>query len=202
MTTNKELIKDEVKYMLSNLRNSIAYGGRDTCVVYLANVRKETIATIEGMGIKHEQAGRWGHRLFAPKKGTKAYKTLFDGSKVLEEAKAYKEAKVAAAKAEKAEKEKKAKERAAAKAAKEKATKDKAEKKAAAPKAAKAEKKAAAPKAAKAEKKTAAPKAEKKAKVEKKPTTKKAAAPKAKKPATPKVETPAAPKAEETKTEA
>ena len=58
MTTNKELIKDEVKYMLSNLRNSIAYGGRDTCVVYLANVRKETIATIEGMGIKHEQAGR------------------------------------------------------------------------------------------------------------------------------------------------
>ena len=149
MTTNKELIKDEVKYMLSNLRNSIAYGGRDTCVVYLANVRKETIATIEGMGIKHEQAGRWGHRLFAPKKGTKAYKTLFDGSKVLEEAKAYKEAKVAAAKAEKAEKEKKAKERAAAKAAK-------VEKKAAAPKAAKAEKKAAAPKA----KKPATPKVE------------------------------------------
>ena len=138
VTTNKELIKNEVIYLLSNLRNSIAYGGRNTCVVYLANVRKESISTIESMGIKHEQAGRWGHRLYAPKKGTKAYKTLFEGSNVLADAKAEKEAKVAAAKAEKAEKEAKRKARAEAKAAKEKAKKEKA--------AAKAAKKAAAPK--------------------------------------------------------
>ena len=152
---NKEVINAELNFMLSRLRSAIAYEGKNTCSIYLAGVHKETNETIDAMGIKREVV-RWCTKLYAPKKGTKAWDALFNGSKVLSEAKAHVEAK---AKAEK--------EAAAAKAAK-KAEKAAAEKsKAAAPKA-KAEKKAAAPKAKvtntksadkKAEKKKAAPKA-------------------------------------------
>ena len=81
---NKELISSEVNYLLSNLRNSIAFGGRlPYCVVYLANVRQASLDAIKEMGIKYEAAGRWGHRLYAPKKGTKLWEALFKGSKVL-----------------------------------------------------------------------------------------------------------------------
>ena len=128
---NKELISSEVNYLLSNLRNSIAFGGRlPYCVVYLANVRQASLDAIKEMGIKYEAAGRWGHRLYAPKKGTKLWEALFKGSKVLDLAKSISEAKIkAAAAAEKEKAEKKAakekakaeKEKAAAKAAKEKA---------------------------------------------------------------------------------
>jgi len=188
MTSNKEVVKSEVNFLLSRLRGAIAYEGKDKCSVYLAGVHKETYETLTSMGIKWD-VKRWCTFLFAPKKGTKAYTALFNGSKVLDEAKAYKEAKVAAAKAEKEEKAAKAKAKAEKKAAKEKEVK--AEKKAKAEKAAaKTEKKV----AAKAEKKvvkTAAkaekPKTEKKAtkaapKAEKKAKAEKAAAPKAEKP--------------------
>lgn len=182
MTTNKEVVKNEKNYMLSLLRNAIAFNGKDRCTVYLAGVHKETEAQLEAMGIVIEKKKNWGHILHAPKKGTKAYKTLFEGSNVLAEAKAQADAKVAAAKAEKAEKAEKAKAKAAAKAAKEKAAKEKT-----AAKAKKAKEKAKA--AAKAEKAAAAPKAEKAAtpKAEKKVAKK--AAPKAKKSATVKAET-------------
>ena len=182
MTTNKEVVKNEKNYMLSLLRNAIAYNGKDKCTVYLAGVHKETETQLEAMGVVIEKKKNWGHILHAPKKGTKAYKALFEGSNVLAEAKAEKEAKVAAAKAEKAEKAEKAKAKAAAKAEKEKAAKEKA--------AAKAKKAKEKEKAAKA----ATPKAEKKAKAEKKVAAPKAA--KAKKSATvkadAKVEAPAA----------
>ena len=109
MTTNKEVVKNEKNYMLSLLRNAIAYNGKDKCTVYLAGVHKETEAQLEAMGVVIEKKKNWGHILHAPKKGTKAYKTLFEGSNVLAEAKAQADAKVAAAKAEKAEKAAKAK---------------------------------------------------------------------------------------------
>lgn len=128
MTSNKEVVKSEVNFLLSRLRGAIAYEGKDKCSVYLAGVHKETYETLTSMGIKWD-VKRWCTFLFAPKKGTKAYTALFNGSKVLDEAKAYKEAKVAAAKAEKAEKAEKAKAKAAKKAAKEKEAKAKAEKK-------------------------------------------------------------------------
>ena len=164
--TNKSLIKAEINHYLELLRNAIAFNGRAHVPVYFAGVHKEAIEAIKEMGIKvEEKAGRWTTKFYAPKKGTKAWNTLFNGSKVLDEAKAYKEAKVAAAKAEKEEKAAKAKAKAEKKAAKEKEAK--AEKKAAKEAAAKAEKskKNATVKtaAAKAEK----PKAEKKAKVAK-----------------------------------
>ena len=141
MTSNKELVRDELNFMLSRLRGAIAYEGKDKCSIYLAGVHKETYETLTSMGIKWD-VKRWCTFLFAPKKGTKAYTALFNGSKVLDEAKAYKEAKVAAAKAEKAEKAAKAKAKAEKKAAKEKEAKAKAEKKAAAPKAEKPKKSA------------------------------------------------------------
>ena len=164
MTTNKSLIKAEVNHYLELLRNAIAYNGRTYVPVYFAGVHKEAIAEIEAMGIKVEVAKKgWTTKFYAPKKGSKAWKTLFNGSTVIADAKAAAAAKVAAAKAEKAEKAAKAKAKAAAKAEKEKAAKAKA---AAKEKAAK-EKAKAKEAAAKAEK----PKAEKKAtaKAEKKP---------------------------------
>jgi hypothetical protein len=95
MTSNKEVVKSEVNFLLSRLRGAIAYEGKDKCSVYLAGVHKETYETLTSMGIKWD-VKRWCTFLFAPKKGTKAYTALFNGSKVLDEAKAYKEAKVAA----------------------------------------------------------------------------------------------------------
>ena len=180
---NKEVFNAELNFMLARLRSAIAYEGKDSCSIYLAGVHKETNEAIDAMGIKREVI-RWCTKLYAPKKGTKAWNALFNGSKVLETAKAYKvekEKAEAAAKKEKAAKEKEKaakkaeKEKAAAKAEKEKAAKKAAKEKAAA-KAEKTKKNAttkveAKPKAKveKAAKKAEAkPKAEKKAKVEKK----------------------------------
>jgi flagellar biosynthesis GTPase FlhF len=191
---NKEVFNAELNFMLARLRSAIAYEGKDSCSIYLAGVHKETNEAIDAMGIKREVI-RWCTKLYAPKKGTKAWNALFNGSKVLETAKAYKvekEKAEAAAKKEKAAKEKEKaakkaeKEKAAAKAEKEKAAKkaakekEKAAKEKAAAKAEKAKKDAttkveAKPKAKveKAAKKAEAkPKAEKKAKVEKKAETK------------------------------
>ena len=204
--TNKEMINEEVVFLMGRLRNAIAFNGRDRVPVYLAGVHKEAIDAIKSMGVKvDEKKGRWTIELYAPKKGTKAWENLFKGSKVIDMAKAEKDAKekaAAAAAKEKADKKaakakaKAEKEKAAAKAAKEKAkaAKDapKAEKKVAAPKAAKKSATSKVEAAAKAEK----PKAEKKAKTEKK-----AAAPKAAKKATKKVTAPKADAPAETKAE-
>lgn len=180
---NKEVFNAELNFMLARLRSAIAYEGKDSCSIYLAGVHKETNEAIDAMGIKREVV-RWCTKLYAPKKGTKAWNALFNGSKVLDTAKAYKvekEKAEAAAKKEKAAKEKEKaakkaeKEKAAAKAEKEKAAKKAAKEKEKAAKekaAAKAEKKAEAKPKAKVEKAAkkaeAKPKAEKKAKVEKK----------------------------------
>ena len=83
MTTNKEVVKNELNYMLSLLRNAIAFNGKDKCTVYLAGVHKETEALLEAQGVVIEKKKNWGHILHAPKKGTKAYKALFEGSNVL-----------------------------------------------------------------------------------------------------------------------
>ena len=102
LTTNKSLIKAEVNHYLELLRNAIAFNGRTYVPVYFAGVHKEAIAEVEAMGIQVEVAKKgWVTKFFAPTKGSKAWKTLFNGSKVLEDAKAAKEAKVAAPKAEK-----------------------------------------------------------------------------------------------------
>ena len=189
---NKEVTKAEKNFMVERLRSAIAYEGKDKCVVYLAGVHKETYAALTAMGVKYA-VKNWATTLYAPKKGTKAYAALFEGSKVLEAAKEWREEKATAAKekaAAKAEKEK-ATTKAAPKAttAKEKAA-PKAEKKA------KAETKKAAKAhddAPKAEKKAkAAPKAEKKAKAETKKATTNAApkATTAKEKAAPKAEKP------------
>ena len=157
---NKEMINEEVVFLTGRLRNAIAFNGRDRVPVYLAGVHKEAIDAIKAMGVKvDENKGRWTIELFAPKKGSKAWNELFNGSKVLDDAKTYKEEKVKAAAA---------------------AEKEKAEKKAAKA-AAKAEKEKAAAKAAK-EKKNATSKVEAKAKAEKPKAEKKVAAPKAEKP--------------------
>ena len=190
---NKEVFNAELNFMLARLRSAIAYEGKDSCSIYLAGVHKETNEAIDAMGIKREVV-RWCTKLYAPKKGTKAWNALFNGSKVLDAAKAYKVEKEKAEAAAKKEKAAKEKEKAAKKAEKEKAAakaeKEKAAKKAAKEKAAakaektkknattkveakpKAEKKAEAKPKAKVEKAAkkaeAKPKAEKKAKVEKK----------------------------------
>ena len=159
VVTNKEMISEEITFLMGRLRNAIAFNGRDRVPVYLAGVHKEAIESIKAMGIKvDEHKGRWTIELFAPKKGTKAWNALFNGSKVLDEAKAYKEAKVAAAKAEKEEKAAKAKAKAEKKAAKEKEAKAKAEKKAAKEKAKVAAAKAEKPKKNATVKKAAAEK--------------------------------------------
>ena len=190
--TNKSLIKSEVNHFLELLRNAIAFNGRTYVPIYFAGTHQEAIAEINAMGIKTEtEKGRWTTKLFAPKKGTKAWNALFNGSKVLDEAKAIKAEKekaAAAAAKEKAEKKaakakaKAEKEKAAAAAAKEKA-KAKAEKEKAAAKAAKEK--------AKAEKEKSKAKAEK-PKTEKKPAKAKAEKPKVEAPA----EAPADAKAE------
>lgn len=190
---NKEVFNAELNFMLARLRSAIAYEGKDSCSIYLAGVHKETNEAIDAMGIKREVI-RWCTKLYAPKKGTKAWNALFNGSKVLDAAKAYKVEKEKAEAAAKKEKAAKEKEKAAKKAEKEKAAakaeKEKAAKKAAKEKAAakaekpkkdattkveakpKAEKKTEAKPKAKVEKAAkkaeAKPKAEKKAKVEKK----------------------------------
>lgn len=188
---NKEVFNAELNFMLARLRSAIAYEGKDSCSIYLAGVHKETNEAIDAMGIKREVV-RWCTKLYAPKKGTKAWNALFNGSKVLDAAKAYKVEKEKAAAAAKKEKAAKEKEKAAKKAEKEKAAKkaakekEKAAKEKAAAKAEKAKKNAttkveAKPKAEKkpkakvekaAKKAEAKPKAEKKAKVEKKAETK------------------------------
>ena len=171
---NKEVFNAELNFMLARLRSAIAYEGKDSCSIYLAGVHKETNEAIDAMGIKREVV-RWCTKLYAPKKGTKAWNALFNGSKVLDAAKAYKvekEKAEAAAKKEKAAKEKEKaakkaeKEKAAAKA--EKAKKDATTKVEAKPKAekAKAEAKPKAKVEKAAKKAEAKPKAEKKAKVE------------------------------------
>ena len=117
---NKEVINAELNFMLSRLRSAIAYEGKTTCSIYLAGVHKETNETIDAMGIKREVI-RWCTKLYAPKKGTKAWDALFKGSKVLTEAKAHIEAKAKAEKEVAAAKAAKKAEKAAAKAEKEKA---------------------------------------------------------------------------------
>lgn len=162
--TNKEVTKTEKAYMLARLRNAIAYEGKDKCVVYLAGVHKETLLALDAMGIKHEKKEKtWGMTLYAPKKGTKAYAALFEGSKVIENAKAEREAKAKAAKDAEKAKAAKAKEKAAAKAAREKEKAEKAKEKAAAKAEKPKEKKAAKPKVEKVEAKAKAakPKVEK-----------------------------------------
>ena len=161
---NKEVFNAELNFMLARLRSAIAYEGKNSCSIYLAGVHKETNEAIDAMGIKREVV-RWCTKLYAPKKGTKAWNALFNGSKVLDAAKAYKVEKEKAEAA--AKKEKAAKEKAEAKAEKPKKNattkveaKPKAEKKAEAKPKAKVEKAA--------KKAEAKPKAEKKAKVEKK----------------------------------
>ena len=177
---NKEVFNAELNFMLARLRSAIAYEGKNSCSIYLAGVHKETNEAIDAMGIKREVV-RWCTKLYAPKKGTKAWNALFNGSKVLDAAKAYKVEKEKAEAAAKKEKAAKEKEKAAKKAAKEKAAKEKAAAKAEKAKKnattkveakPKAEKKAEAKPKAKVEKAAkkaeAKPKAEKKAKVEKK----------------------------------
>ena len=169
---NKEVFNAELNFMLARLRSAIAYEGKDSCSIYLAGVHKETNEAIDAMGIKREVV-RWCTKLYAPKKGTKAWNALFNGSKVLDAAKAYKVEKEKAEAAAKKEKAAKEKEKAAKKAEKEKAA-AKAEKEKAAKK---AEKEKAAAKAEKTKKNAttkveAKPKAEKKAKVEAKPKAK------------------------------
>jgi hypothetical protein len=184
--TNKSLIKAEVNHYLELLRNAIAFNGRSYVPVYFAGVHQEAIAEIQAMGIKVEpKAGRWTTKFYAPKKGTKAWKALFNGSKVLDDAKAIAEAKEKAAAAAAKEKADKKAARAKAKAEKEKAAAEAAKEKAAA--------KAAKPKKNATAKVEAAPKAEKKTK----------ATPKAKvaKKAEPKVEAPAAEAPAEAKAE-
>ena len=66
MTTNKEVVKNEKNYMLSLLRNAIAFNGKDRCTVYLAGVHKETEAQLEAMGI------------VGPYEGSKARQVLYD----------------------------------------------------------------------------------------------------------------------------
>ena len=140
--TNKEVTKSELNFMLSRLRSAIAYEGKNKCSIYLAGVHKETYAALSAMGIEWS-VKRWCTFLNAPKKGSKAWKALFEGSNVLDEAKTFHESKVAAAKAEKEAKIAKAKAKAEKKAAKEKEAAAKAAKKVAKAKA-KAEKEAAA----------------------------------------------------------
>lgn len=170
---NKEVFNAELNFMLARLRSAIAYEGKNSCSIYLAGVHKETNEAIDAMGIKREVV-RWCTKLYAPKKGTKAWNALFNGSKVLDEAKAYKVEKEKAEAAAKKEKAAKEKEKAAKKAEKEKAA-AKAEKEKAAKKAAKEKEKAAKEKAAaKAEKtkKNATTKVEAKPKAETKPKAK------------------------------
>ena len=170
---NKEVFNAELNFMLARLRSAIAYEGKDSCSIYLAGVHKETNEAIDAMGIKREVI-RWCTKLYAPKKGTKAWNALFNGSKVLDAAKAYKVEKEKAEAAAKKEKAAKEKEKAAKKAEKEKAA-AKAEKEKAAKKAAKEKEKAAKEKAAaKAEKtkKNATTKVEAKPKAETKPKAK------------------------------
>ena len=89
MTTNKSLIKAEVNHYLELLRNAIAYNGRTYVPVYFAGVHKEAIAEIEAMGIKVEVAKKgWTTKFYAPSKGSKAWKNLFNGSSVIADAKA------------------------------------------------------------------------------------------------------------------
>ena len=196
---NKEVINAELNFMLSRLRSAIAYEGKTTCSIYLAGVHKETNETIDAMGIKREVI-RWCTKLYAPKKGTKAWEALFKGSKVLTEAKAHIEAKAKAEKEVAAAKAAKKAEKAAAKAEKEKAAEKAAKEKAKAK--AKAEKEKAAAKAAKEKAAAKAAKEKEKAKAAAPKTDKKAAAPKAEKkpaaPKTPKTKVEAAPKAEVT----
>ena len=110
---NKEMINEEVVFLTGRLRNAIAFNGRNRVPVYLAGVHKEAIDAIKAMGVKvDEKKGRWTIELFAPKKGSKAWNALFNGSKVLDDAKTIKVEKEKAAAAA-------AKEKAAAKAAKE-----------------------------------------------------------------------------------
>jgi len=198
---NKEVFNAELNFMLARLRSAIAYEGKDSCSIYLAGVHKETNEAIDAMGIKREVV-RWCTKLYAPKKGTKAWNALFNGSKVLDAAKAYKVEKEKAEAAAKKEKAAKEKEKAAKKAEKEKAA-AKAEKEKAAKKAAKEKEKAAKEKAAaKAEKtkKNATTKVEAKPKAKVEKAAKKAEAkPKAEKKA--KVEKKAEAKVEEPKAE-
>ena len=177
---NKEVFKAELEMMLARLRSAIAYDGKNSCSIYYAGVHKETNEAIDAMGIKREVV-RWCTKLYAPKKGTKAWNALFNGSKVLDAAKAYKVEKEKAEAAAKKEKAAKEKEKAAKKAEKEKAAakaeKEKAAKKAAKEKAAKekAEAKAEKPKKNATTKVEAKPKAEKKAEAKPKAKVEKAA---------------------------
>ena len=166
---NKEMINEEIAFLTGRLRNAIAFNGRDRVPVYLAGVHKEAIDAIKAMGVNvDEKKGRWTIELFAPKKGSKAWNALFNGSKVLDDAKTIKVEKEKAAAAAAKEKAEKKAAKAKAKAEKEKA-KAKAEKpKKAATSKVEAKAKAEKPKAekkpkAKVEAKAAKPKAEKKA---------------------------------------
>lgn len=192
VSTNKALVNAETTYVKELVRNAVAYNesnptidGKPYCSCYAA-LHKETLDQIEGMGLQVTRKKPTHTLFFLPKKGTKAYNALMEGSDVLQLAAAEREAKAAAlkklqeekaekaaAKAEKAkaaemkaaERAKAAAERAQAAAEKAKAAAEKAAEKAAA----KAE--AAKAKAEKAETKTATAETKvAKAKAETKPT--------------------------------
>lgn len=190
---NKEVTNAELNFMLARLRNSMIYGNKNGASVYLAGIHVQTFESLSKMGIKFDKVHH-GIKMYAPKKGTKAYAALFEGVDIKSMIAKAKEIAAATAKAAKATAKAKAAKVAKSTAAP-KAKKTKAASKVETPKAeptAKVETpkvepttKKAEPKAKKvAAKKTAEPKAaakaEPKAKATKKATEKKVAAPKAK----------------------
>ena len=184
---NNEVTNAELNFMLARLRNSMVYDNKKTASVYLAGIHKQTFESLAKMGIKFDKLHH-GIKMYAPNKGTKAYKTLFEGVDLKGMLAKAKEIATAAAKAAKA------------------TAKAKAEKKTAtAAKAAKVAKKTTAPKAKKTAAKVeptakvvaaATPKVKKTEKAEKKPTAKATPKAKAEKKPTAKVETPKTEKVE------
>ena len=181
---NNEVTNAELNFMLARLRNSMVYDNKKTASVYLAGIHKQTFESLAKMGIKFDKLHH-GIKMYAPNKGTKAYKTLFEGVDLKGMLAKAKEIATAAAKA---------------------TAKAKAEKKTAtAAKAAKVAKKTTAPKAKKTAAKVeptakvvaaATPKVKKAEKAEKKPTAKATPKAKAEKKPTAKVETPKTEKVE------
>ena len=130
LSTNKSLIQAETLYILEVIRHAIAYNdknpktedGKPYTSIYAA-LHKESVDNVSAMGIGFFKKKATHHSFFLPKKGTKAYNALMDGSDVVERAAKEKEVKAAALKAAKAEKAAKDKERAEKKKAKDAAEK-------------------------------------------------------------------------------
>ena len=75
---NNEVTNAELNFMLARLRNSMVYDNKKTASVYLAGIHKQTFESLAKMGIKFDKLHH-GIKMYAPNKGTKAYKTLFEG---------------------------------------------------------------------------------------------------------------------------